>query len=110
MHFHLVGAEPGLIAAQFVLFGCGQVAVAAVGQNREGWGAGVIPRLAKELKNELPELKGFSERNMGRMIAFYREYPDPTAILPLAVAELPPRLILPPPVAKSSPAEPPANG
>ena len=74
-------------------------------QNREGWGAGVIPRLAKELKNELPELKGFSERNIGRMIAFYREYPDPTAILPLAVAKLPPRLILPPPVAKSSPAE-----
>jgi len=48
-------------------------------QKREGWGAAVIPRLAKELKNELPELKGFSERNIGRMIAFYREYPDPTA-------------------------------
>ena len=39
-------------------------------QKLEGWGAGVIPRLAAELKNELPELKGFSERNIGRMIAF----------------------------------------
>jgi DUF1016 N-terminal domain len=27
-------------------------------QQREGRGAAVIPRLAKELKNELPELKG----------------------------------------------------
>jgi type I restriction enzyme M protein len=34
-------------------------------QKLEGWGAGVIPRLAAELKNELPELKGFSERNIG---------------------------------------------
>jgi len=25
-------------------------------------------------ENELPELKGFSERNLGRMLAFYREY------------------------------------
>jgi hypothetical protein len=46
-------------------------------QEREGWGAAVIPRLARELTNELPELKGFSERNIGRMIAFYREYKKP---------------------------------
>jgi predicted nuclease of restriction endonuclease-like (RecB) superfamily len=82
-------------------------------QRREGWGTGVIPRLARELHNELPELKGFSERNIGRMIAFHREYPDPAAILPeplakldgptivpQAVAQLPATSILPPPVAK----------
>jgi predicted nuclease of restriction endonuclease-like (RecB) superfamily len=57
-------------------------------QKRAGWGAGVIPRLAQELKNEMPELKGFSERNIGRMIAFHRQYPDPSSILPQAVAEL----------------------
>ena len=34
-------------------------------QIREGWGAAVIPRLARELHNELPEEKGFSERNIG---------------------------------------------
>ena len=28
-------------------------------QRKEGWGAAVIPRLAQELKNEMPELKGF---------------------------------------------------
>ena len=45
-------------------------------QQREGWGAAVIPRLALALHNELPEVKGFSERNIKRMLTFYREYPD----------------------------------
>ncbi|MCK7510533.1 MAG: DUF1016 N-terminal domain-containing protein [Desulfobacterales bacterium] len=54
-------------------------------QRHEGWGAAVIPRLAKELNNELPELKGFSERNIKRMLAFYREYPTP--IVPQAAAQ-----------------------
>ena len=58
-------------------------------QQREGWGAAVIPGLARELHNELPDLKGFSERNIGRMIAFYREYPIPDAILPQPAAKLP---------------------
>ena len=44
-------------------------------QKDEGWGTGVIPRLAVDLKNELPEQKGFSERNIKRMLRFYREYP-----------------------------------
>jgi predicted nuclease of restriction endonuclease-like (RecB) superfamily len=44
-------------------------------QKKEGWGAGVIPRLAADLHNDLPEEKGFSERNIKRMLAFYREYP-----------------------------------
>ncbi len=44
-------------------------------QGREGWGAGVIPKLARDLHNELPELKGFSERNLKLMTQFVREYP-----------------------------------
>lgn len=47
-------------------------------QKEEGWGSEVIPRLARDLHNELPEEKGFSERNIKRMLAFYREY----ALLP----------------------------
>jgi len=43
-------------------------------QQKEGWGARVIPRLARDIRNELPEVKGFSERNIGRMIAFFRNY------------------------------------
>lgn len=56
-------------------------------QSREGWGSAVIPRLACDLHNELPELKGFSERNIGRMIAFFRAYPRPGDFLPQAVAK-----------------------
>lgn len=44
-------------------------------QDREGWGSGVIPRLASDLKNELPEEKGFSETNLKRMVQFNLEYP-----------------------------------
>lgn len=57
-------------------------------QNEQGWSSGVIPQLAKDLKIEFPNSKGYSERNLGRMLAFYREYPD-ESILPQAVAKLP---------------------
>lgn len=56
-------------------------------QQHEGWGTGVIPRLAKDIRNELPKVKGFSERNIGYMIRLAREYGDP-AILQRAVAKL----------------------
>ena len=56
-------------------------------QQEEGWGKGVIPRLAKDLKNELAEVKGFSERNILRMLTFYKEYSG-FSISPLAVAKL----------------------
>lgn len=65
-------------------------------QKQEGWGAAVIPRLARDLHNELPEEKGFSERNIKRMLAFYREYPHLAATslaanagkVPQAVAQI----------------------
>jgi hypothetical protein len=78
-------------------------------QRHEGWGAAVIPRLASELKNEFPEIKGFSERNIKRMVAFYRDYPNPVALLltPQATEEVPPSVSqlhasskVPPPVAQ----------
>ena len=55
-------------------------------QQQEGWGTGVIPRLARDLHNELPEEKGFSERNIKRMLAFHREYPL-LNFMPQAVAQ-----------------------
>src|SRR5947208_12982200 len=62
-------------------------------QKQEAWGAGVIPRLARELRNELPELKGFSERNIKLMVQFAHEYPDAfatsSAIGQPLVAQLP---------------------
>ncbi len=60
----------------------------ATKQLRDGWSSGVIPRLSNDLKVAFPDSKGFSERNLGRMLAFYREYTDST-ILPQAVAKLP---------------------
>lgn len=59
----------------------------AARQEREGWGAGVIPRLALDLRNELPEHKGFSERNIKRMVQFWSAYPDLFQIGPLPVAQ-----------------------
>ena len=56
-------------------------------QKTEGWGAGVIPRLAQDLRNELPEEKGFSERNIKRMLAFYREYRE-LQFVPQPVAQI----------------------
>jgi predicted nuclease of restriction endonuclease-like (RecB) superfamily len=56
-------------------------------QQQEGWGKGVIPRLAIDLKNELSEVKGFSERNILRMLTFYKEYQSLT-IWQLPVAKL----------------------
>lgn len=56
-------------------------------QQQEGWGAKVIPRVSRDIRNELPEIKGFSERNIGYMIRFAREY-DSEAILQQPVAKL----------------------
>jgi predicted nuclease of restriction endonuclease-like (RecB) superfamily len=57
-------------------------------QRQEGWGAAVIPRLARDLHNEMPDIKGFSERNLKRMIAFYRAYHQHDLRVPQAVALL----------------------
>lgn len=51
-------------------------------QAAEGWGAAVIPRLARDLGNELPEVKGFSERNLKLMLQFFRAYPSLFAATP----------------------------
>ncbi len=67
----------------------------AARQEAEGWGAAVIPRLADDLHNKLPELKGFSDRNIRRMIQFYMEYPRLFLILPRPVAKMDPTDLTP---------------
>jgi predicted nuclease of restriction endonuclease-like (RecB) superfamily len=57
-------------------------------QVQQGWGAGVIPKLAHDLHNELPEMKGFSERNLKLMVQFAGEYPDLFGIGQRPVAQL----------------------
>ena len=43
-------------------------------QETDGWGKKTLQRLAVDLKNEYPEKKGFSVRNMQCMMQFYQEY------------------------------------
>ena len=45
-------------------------------QGREGWGAKVIERLAQDLRNAFPEMKGFSPRNLNYMRSFAEAWPD----------------------------------
>lgn len=68
-------------------------------QKQAGWGAGIIPRLACDIHSDMPEVKGFSERNIGYMVRFAQEY-GPHVILQQPVAKLPDASILPPAVAK----------
>jgi hypothetical protein len=45
-------------------------------QGREGWGARVIERLAQDLRNAFPGMKGFSRANLMYMRSFSKAWPD----------------------------------
>lgn len=62
--------------------------VLAERQKTEGWGTAVLPRLAIDLRNDLPQLKGFSARNLRLMIQFFDEYRAFGPIWQRAVAKL----------------------
>lgn len=53
-------------------------------QQQQGWGAKVIDKLAKDLKAEFPEMKGFSRTNLLYMRAFAEAYPDEQIVQQLA--------------------------
>jgi predicted nuclease of restriction endonuclease-like (RecB) superfamily len=57
-------------------------------QKVEGWGTSVIPKLSRDLKNEMPDMKGFSERNLKFMTQFYNEYQFSFAIGKQPVSQL----------------------
>lgn len=57
-------------------------------QRREGWGTKVIERLAHDLRNAFPEMKGFSRANLMYMRAFAEAWSDET-IVQQAVGQLP---------------------
>jgi hypothetical protein len=57
-------------------------------QAQKGWGAGVLDRLARDIHNDLAEVKGFSRRNLFLMTQFCREYPNLSEIVQPAVAQL----------------------
>jgi len=57
-------------------------------QQAEGWGGKVIQRLAKDLKREFPDVKGFSRSNLMYMRAFAEAWPD-EAIVQQAAGQIP---------------------
>jgi predicted nuclease of restriction endonuclease-like (RecB) superfamily len=57
-------------------------------QDKDGWGAKIVDRLAKDLHVEFPEVKGFSPRNLKYMRAFAEAWPDGSIVQQVA-AQLP---------------------
>ncbi|MBO6027059.1 MAG: DUF1016 family protein [Bacteroidales bacterium] len=62
-------------------------------QQSEGWGKGTLIRISEDMKNEYPEVKGFSVRNFQCMMQFYEEYDQELTMVKViaqpAVAQLP---------------------
>jgi predicted nuclease of restriction endonuclease-like (RecB) superfamily len=57
-------------------------------QNQAGWGAKIIDQLAKDLRQEFPEVRGFSRTNLLYMRAFAEAWPDESIVQQL-VGQLP---------------------
>jgi predicted nuclease of restriction endonuclease-like (RecB) superfamily len=57
-------------------------------QKEKGWGAKVIERLSKDLRNEFPEMKGFSTRNLKYMRILAETYNN-EEFVQQAVAQIP---------------------
>ncbi len=57
-------------------------------QEQQGWGAKIVDQVAHDLRNEFPELTGFSPRNIKYMRAFAKAWPD-AAIVQQAAAQIP---------------------
>ncbi len=59
-----------------------------VRQDLERWGAKVIDRLTKDLKQAFPDMKGFSPRNLKYMRTFAETWPDESVVQQVA-AQIP---------------------
>ncbi len=57
-------------------------------QRREGWGSGVIARLAEDLRRGRADMRGFSARNLHLMRSFAEAFPDGEKVKQL-VSQLP---------------------
>ncbi|MDR1276046.1 MAG: DUF1016 N-terminal domain-containing protein, partial [Candidatus Accumulibacter sp.] len=57
-------------------------------QSEQGWGSKVIERLARDLREAFPDMKGFSARNLKYMRAFAEAWPE-AEFVQQAAAQLP---------------------
>lgn len=58
-------------------------------QETSGWGDAVITQLERDLKREMPDLEGFSRRNLYRMRSLYVAYREQGEDVPQLVAQIP---------------------
>lgn len=58
-------------------------------QEADGWGAGVVTRLAKDLQAAFPTMRGFSRSNLFLMRAFAAAWPERNGIVQQPVGQLP---------------------
>jgi predicted nuclease of restriction endonuclease-like (RecB) superfamily len=60
-------------------------------QHEQGWGSKVIDRLARDLRQPFPEMKGFSRSNLLYMRSFSETWPDfeQNSIVQQAVGQIP---------------------
>jgi predicted nuclease of restriction endonuclease-like (RecB) superfamily len=56
-------------------------------QERSGWGSRIVDRLASDLREAFPDMRGFSPRNLKYMRAFASAWPD-LAIVQAALAQI----------------------
>jgi len=54
-----------------------------------GWGSAVVDRLSADLRNEFPDMAGFSPRNLWYIKSFYETYSAAPVFLQQLVAEIP---------------------
>lgn len=57
-------------------------------QEADGWGKKTLQRLAVDLKNDYPEIKGLSVRNMQCMMQFFNEYNQELTMVKGAVSSI----------------------
>lgn len=57
-------------------------------QNKGKWGDAIIPKLSRDIINDLPEIKGFSERNIKFMSQFFKKYNSESEIRKQPVSKI----------------------
>ena len=58
-------------------------------QDQYGWGDKVFDRIASDLQSVFPGIQGFSSRNLYRMRAFYRAYPNESEFVTQPASQIP---------------------
>lgn len=57
-------------------------------QNKGKWGDAIITKLSRDIINDLPEIKGFSERNIKFMSQFFKKYNSESEIRKQPVSKI----------------------